>query len=89
MGCLFVIWRRPSISRRANCFDNAVTETLFGSLKVERLHGETIQVCERRKMPVINWIVWNNQKRMHLTLGYQNQVEFEKAWQRQQLDSAA
>ncbi len=28
------------MSRKGNCWDNAVTETLFGSLKVERLHGE-------------------------------------------------
>jgi hypothetical protein len=31
----------PSMSRKGNCWDNAVTETLFGSLKVERLHGLT------------------------------------------------
>ena len=29
-----------SMSRRANCWDNACSETLFGSLKVERLHGQ-------------------------------------------------
>ena len=28
-----------SMSRKGNCWDNSVTETLFGSLKVERLHG--------------------------------------------------
>jgi len=30
---------RASMSRKGNCWDNAVKETLFGSLKVERLHG--------------------------------------------------
>ena len=30
----------PSMSRRGNCWDNACSETLFGSLKVERLHGQ-------------------------------------------------
>jgi transposase InsO family protein len=30
------------MSRKGNCWDNAVTETLFGSLKVERLHGELL-----------------------------------------------
>ena len=29
-----------SMSRRGNCWDNACSETLFGSLKVERLHGQ-------------------------------------------------
>lgn len=30
----------PSMSRRGDCWDNACSETLFGSLKVERLHGQ-------------------------------------------------
>ena len=34
---------RASMSRKGNCWDNAVTETLFGSLKVERLHGERFE----------------------------------------------
>jgi len=29
-----------SMSRRGNCWDNACSKTLFGSLKVERLHGQ-------------------------------------------------
>jgi len=29
-----------SMSRRGNCWDNACSETVFGSLKVERLHGQ-------------------------------------------------
>ena len=29
-----------SMSRRGDCWDNACSETLFGSLKVERLHGQ-------------------------------------------------
>jgi putative transposase len=29
-----------SMSRKSNCWDNACSETLFGSLKVERLHGQ-------------------------------------------------
>ena len=30
----------PSMSRKGNCWDNACSETLFGSLKVERLPGQ-------------------------------------------------
>ena len=32
-----------SMSRRGDCWDNACSETLFGSLKVERLHGQRIK----------------------------------------------
>jgi putative transposase len=33
----------PSMSRRGNCWDNACSETLFGSLKVKRLHGRRLE----------------------------------------------
>jgi putative transposase len=71
------------MSRKANCWDNAVTETLFGSLKVERLHGEKFMTVRAAKDAVINWILWYNQERMHSTIGYQSPVEFEQAWQLQ------
>jgi putative transposase len=71
------------MSRKANCWDNAVTETLFGSLKVERLHGEKFMTVRAAKDAVINWILWCNQERMHSTIGYQSPVEFEQAWQLQ------
>ncbi len=38
-----------SMSRKGNCWDNAVTETLFGSLKVERLHGERFETIRQAK----------------------------------------
>jgi len=73
-----------SMSRKANCWDNAVTETLFGSLKVERLHGESFITVRAAKDAVINWILWYNQKRLHSTIGYQSPVEYEQAWMLQQ-----
>ena len=79
----------PSMSRKANCWDNAVTETLFGSLKVERLHGERFISVRAAKDAVMNWILWYNQKRMHSTIGYQSPVEFEQAWQQEQLKAAS
>jgi hypothetical protein len=38
---------QPSVSRKGNCWDNAVTETLFASLKVERRLGERILTVRR------------------------------------------
>jgi transposase InsO family protein len=38
-GLLKGLGMRSSMSRKGNCWDNACSETLFGSLKVERLHG--------------------------------------------------
>jgi putative transposase len=37
----------PSMSRKGNCWDNACSETLFGSLKVERLHGQRFETLRQ------------------------------------------
>lgn len=71
----------PSMSRKGNCWDNACSETLFGSLKVERLHGERFETIRQAKDETIQWLLWYNQSRMHSTLGYLSPVEFEQHWQ--------
>ena len=38
-----------SMSRRGDCWDNACSETLFGSLKVERLHGQNFETRRQAK----------------------------------------
>ena len=70
-----------SISRKGNCWDNAVTETLFGSLKVERLHGERFETIRQAKDAVLAWLLWYNRQRMHSTLNYLSPVEFECHWE--------
>jgi transposase InsO family protein len=51
----------PSMSRKGNCWDNACSETLFGSLKVERLHGQRFQTIREAKDEIIAWLLWYNQ----------------------------
>jgi transposase InsO family protein len=46
-----------SMSRRGNCWDNACSETLFGSLKVERLHGQRFRTRRQAKDEVIAWVL--------------------------------
>jgi putative transposase len=78
-----------SMSRRGNCWDNAVTETLFGSLKVERLHGMRFETRRQAKDEVIDWLTFYNRNRMHSTLGYMDPMTFEEVWRRQQNTQAA
>ena len=80
---------RGSMSRKGNCWDNAVTETLFGSLKVERLHGLRFQTRRQAKDEVIDWLTFYNRKRLHSTLGYKSPMTFEEIWRRQQQKMAA
>jgi transposase InsO family protein len=46
-----------SMSRKGNCWDNAPTETPFGSLKVERLHGERFQTIRQAKDETLAWML--------------------------------
>ena len=69
---------RGSMSRKGDCWDNAVTETLFGSLKVERLHGMRFETRRQAKDEVIEWLRFYNYRRLHSTLGYLSPMDFEK-----------
>ena len=69
-----------SMSRRGNCWDNACSETLFGSLKVERLYGQRFKTRRAAKDETIAWLLWYNRSRLHSTLAYISPVQFEENW---------
>jgi putative transposase len=79
----------PSMSRKGNCWDNACSETLFGSLKVERLHGEQFETIREAKDETIAWLLWYNRTRMHSTLNYVSPMQFEQDWTEATLKIAA
>jgi transposase InsO family protein len=71
---------RGSMSRKGNCWDNAVTETLFGSMKVERLHVMRFASRRQVKDEVIDWLGFYNHRWPHSTLCYLSPMAFEKNW---------
>ena len=77
-----------SMSRKGDCWDNAVTETLFGSLKVERLHGMRFGTRRQAKDEVMDWIAFYNHRRLHSTLGYASTMAFEQKWLASQISLA-
>ena len=79
----------PSMSRKGNCWDNACSETLFGSLKVERLHGRRFETIRAAKDETISWLLWYNRTRMHSTLNYVSPIEFEQDWTDRTMNIAA
>ena len=79
----------PSMSRKGNCWDNACSETLFASLKVERLHGMRFATIRQAKDETLNWLLWYNQTRLHSTLNYVSPMQFEQRWQASQKSNAA
>jgi putative transposase len=78
-----------SMSRRGNCWDNACSETLFGSLKVERLHGQRFATRRHAKDETLAWLLWYNQSRLHSTLNYVSPMQFEKHWRAAQAKLAS
>ena len=69
-----------SMSRRGNCWVNACSETLFGSLKVERLHGRRFTTRRVAKDETIDWMLWYNRTRLHSTLAYVSPMKFDENW---------
>ncbi len=66
-----------SMSRRGNCYDNAVMEAFFSSLKTEV--ADRFESCGAAKMELFDYIeVFYNQRRRHSTLGQISPAEFEK-----------
>lgn len=77
-----------SMSRGGNGWDNPFSETLFGSLKVERLHGQRFGTRRHAKDETLAWLLWYNASRLHSTLNYVSPMQFEKHWQAQQAKQA-
>ena len=69
-----------SMSRRGNCRDNACSETLIGSLKVERLHGQRFVSRRQAKDEVVAWMLRYNRTRLRSTPAYVGQIRFEQDW---------
>ncbi len=60
-----------SMSRRANCWDNAPMESFFGSLKSELVHGQRYPTREAAKRDLFAYIEgYDNRQRLHSALGY-------------------
>lgn len=67
-----------SMSRKGNCYDNAMVESFFHTLKVERVHRRTYKTREEAKRDIENYIInFYNNKRLHSSLDYMSPVEFE------------
>lgn len=71
-----------SMSRKSDCWDNAVVESFFGSLKNERVHWRNYQTRHEAQQDILNYISkFYNSYRLHSYLGYQspNQLQQEIA----------
>lgn len=70
---------QSSMSRKGNCWDNAVSESFFGSLKTERVFFKSYATREDARKDVVDYIeMFYNSKRRHSYLGYMSPRNFEE-----------
>lgn len=70
---------KQSMSRKGNCWDNAVAESFFKSLKVEWVYDFNYKSREQAQLSVFSWIeTWYNKRRLHSFLGQKSIQEFEQ-----------
>ena len=67
-----------SMSSTGNCYDNAITESFFHSLKTELIFWNSYQTREEAKRSIFEYIeIFYNRQRLHSALNYLSPVEFE------------
>jgi putative transposase len=72
---------RCSMSRPGNCYDNAVAESFFASLKKELVYRRHWSTRREAAIAIDTWIGnWYNRHRRHSTIGYLSPIEYELRW---------
>ena len=68
-----------SMSRRANCWDNAAMESFFKTLKVERAYRVNYPTRTQARLDIVNWIEgFYNHRRLHSSIGYRSPCDAER-----------
>lgn len=61
----------PSMSRKGDCYDNAVVESFFGTLKTELLYGQRFMPREQVRSEIFKFVeIFYNRQRLHQSLNY-------------------
>jgi transposase InsO family protein len=70
---------RASMSRKGDCWDNAVAESFFGTLKQELIHQSDLMSQEQARREIFEYIeVFYNRQRLHSHNGHVSPVDFER-----------
>lgn len=65
------------MSRKANCWDNAVAESFFKTIKSECTNRYSFKFFLEAYQVIDQYIKWYNYKRLHSSLGYKSPLEME------------
>jgi putative transposase len=69
---------QPSMSRRGNCWDNAVVESFFSTLKTEAVRGKVYATVAEAQREIAAYLGYYNVRRRHSSLAYATPVEYER-----------
>jgi putative transposase len=78
-----------SLGRTGQCWDNALAESFFASLKGELTEARAWPSRAAARRAIVEYIGWYNGTRLHSTLGYRSPAEFEAATGKENLGQAA
>ena len=62
----------------ATCFDNAVAESFWASLKRECIRGRVFATRAEARRAIFKWITWYNSQRLHSSLNHTPPFEWEQ-----------
>ena len=69
-----------SMSRKANCYDNAAMEAFWSTLKLELIYRRAFQDATQVRQALFDYVeVFYNRQRLHSSLGYRSPTDFEAA----------
>lgn len=78
-----------SMSRKGNCWDNAIAESFFKTLKTEMVYHRKFETRAQAKLEIFDYIeVWYNRKRRHSALDYMTPVQVEKIMMNNKTEAA-
>ena len=67
---------QQSMSRKANCWDNAPMESFFKTLKVERVYQLRYETRAQARLDIVDWVEgFYNHQRMHSSIGYRTPAQ--------------
>ena len=69
----------PSMGKKGDCYDNAVMESFFHTLKMEHIYWNTYMTRNQAKKSIFEYIeLFYNPERLHSSIGYKSPLEYEK-----------
>ena len=78
-----------SMSRKRNCWDNAIAESYFKTLKTELVYHRKFKTRAQAKLELFDYIeVWYNRKRRHSALDYLTPVQAEQVMMKNKTEAA-